>query len=693
MTTLPNSQANQAEAPPVGAVPQVGTSVVSSTPLVANNAVNTAVAPVAAVAPADPAAASPTAEEPLAVRPAAITPESAAPVPVEGVNEINDFMASHQGAVSEQSTNSNSVMGMTDLVQAVIQKGLMTNEKLVEVNNNISAGRTVEESLVQAGVSEDNVYRTKAEMFNIEYVDVSSLSIDPNILHKLPVDAARKYQAVAIEQTAEGLKVAMVDPLDIQKIKFLGVTTGSNIVPVFSSPAMITYVIDNKYGAEVGAEVQEALAEVGDNSQIGQVITEVTDLDSSGDLANAPVSKIVNMMLEYSIRYKSSDIHIEPRENKISVRFRIFGVLTEKLTLPKKLHPSVVSRIKILSNLKIDEHRVPQDGRFQVKMGTTAVDLRVSVIPTVYGEKIVMRLLEKGGGAMDLPDTGMRGHALKLYTESLRKTQGIILVTGPTGSGKTQTLASSLKILNTPAVNIMTLEDPVEIRMDGVNQVQVNADVGLTFARGLRAFLRQDPDIIMVGEIRDGETAELAVQAALVGRLVLATLHTNSAAGAIPRLIDMGIEPFLLASTLNITVAQRLVRKICEDCKEAYYADKAIVTEIHKILDGLKGSYDMYKLPNNDAGDLENIEDDKLVLYRGKGCPKCNDTGYQGRLGIFEALDVNEKISKGILQRSSTMDLNRTAIENGMITMVQDGFMKALEGLTTIEEVLRVQQD
>jgi len=586
-------------------------------------------------------------------------------------------------------SNTPNVYGASNLLEAVLKKGLINNTTAEDVRRIVIAGgKSIEDALTQSGLDEDLVYKTKAEMVGLEFVDPTEINIDPTILLKIPVDSARKNMAIAIGEGPQGLKVAMIDPLDIQKTKFVSVIVGRAIQPVFSSPALILDVIEHKYGAQVGSEVAEALEEANDNGvQLNQSINEVTDVQ--GNLESAPVSKIVNMVLEYAIRYKSSDIHIEPRENKIAVRFRVFGVLSEKLTLPKKLLPSIVSRIKILSNLKIDEHRVPQDGRFQAKMGNELIDLRVSIIPAVYGEKIVMRLLEKGGGTIDLGSTGMRGYALKLYTEALKKTQGIVLVTGPTGSGKTQTLASSLKILNTPGVNIMTLEDPVEIRVDGVNQVQINADVGLTFARGLRAFLRQDPDIIMVGEIRDSETAGLAVQASLTGHLVLATLHTNSAAGAIPRLIDMGVEPFLLSSTIYVVLAQRLVRKICDNCKEAYYADPEVVKHIHAIMDGIK-TYNPFSLPNNSAGDPNTPDDDKLVLYKGKGCSKCNDTGYNGRIGIFEAINVDESIGKLIVKRSSTGEIEKAAIDNGMIQMVQDGFMKALEGITTIEEILRV---
>ncbi len=603
-------------------------------------------------------------------------------------NQLNQS----QNQMTNQSAQSISVSGMSNLIDAVVKKGKLDSAKTEEMKKLVVTGnKTMEQALIeQGGVDEDQVYQIKAEMLNIEFIDLTQKDISQDILHKIPQEEARKNLAVPVEQGPNGVKVAMVDPMDLQKTKYLGAMVGGAIEPVLSSPRMINYVIDNQYGAQVGSEVQEALDDITDAGSSGtsEVVRDVTDL-SSGGLANAPVSKIVNMILEYSIRYKSSDIHIEPRENRIAVRFRIYGVLSEKLTLPKKLLSAIVSRIKILADLKIDEHRIPQDGRFQVKLGKKVVDLRVSIVPAVYGEKVVMRLLEKGGGSMQIEDTGMRGYSLKAYKEALQKTEGIILVTGPTGSGKTQTLASSLKILNKEGVNIMTLENPVEIRIDGVNQVQINEEVGLTFAKGLRSFLRQDPDIIMVGEIRDTETAELAVQAALTGHLVLATLHTNSAAGAIPRLIDMGIEPFLLSSTMNIILAQRLVRRICADCKEAYYVDKEMVNEIHKVLDGI--NYDYYKLPNNEEGDPKVIDDDKVALYRGKKCSKCNDTGYTGRVGIFEALIVDEGISKLTVQKAAANEINKAAIAKGMVTMTQDGFMKALEGITSLEEILRVQ--
>jgi type II secretory ATPase GspE/PulE/Tfp pilus assembly ATPase PilB-like protein len=496
------------------------------------------------------------------------------------------------------------------------------------------------------------------------------------MMQKLPKDIADKNEALVIEDLGSALKVVMSDPTDLQKIKFLQTMLGRPIKPVYASADAIKQTIDTKYGAQVGEEVAEALEEVEDVVSIKS--SDSTDISQ---ISNAPVSRIVSMILEYGVKYKASDIHIEPREGKLSIRFRVNGVLSEKLSLPRKLIPPIVSRIKILADLKIDEHRIPQDGRFQIKVDETFIDLRVSVMPAIYGEKVVMRLLEKGGGVLSLEKTGLRGTAYKRYIDALKKTQGIILITGPTGSGKTQTLASSVAILNKPDVNIMTLEDPVEIRIDGINQVQVNAEVGLNFSKGLRAFLRQDPDIIMVGEIRDKETAELAIQAALTGHLVLSTLHTNSAAGALPRLLDMGIQPYLLASTINIVVGQRLVRTINDKCREAYIAGEEIIAQIQETMSSVAG-YDIFKI----VGDQ-----DKVELFRPADTPECRDRGYSGRLGIFESFTISDQIGKLIMAKKSERDIQKQAIEEGMITMLQDGFMKALEGHTTIEEVLRVQ--
>jgi type IV pilus assembly protein PilB len=593
-------------------------------------------------------------------------------------------------------------------------KGSITDSQLEEIKYDVANKKGSEEEILRSKgwVDEDKIVNAKAASYGVPFVDLTAIDTPTEVLTKLPYDVAKTHKAVLFKEEANLAHVGMVDPLDIQRAGYIENVLKKKIKTYFASPGDIKSILDTKYTGRMESEVTEAVEEVGEGvMQIQEGIKDISEVEDT--IASAPVARIVNMILEYAVKFKASDIHIEPREKKLAVRFRINGVMVERLQLPVKLISSIVSRVKILSNLKIDEHRVPQDGRFQIKVGTTEVDLRVSVMPTVHGEKVVIRLLEKGAGLRKLEETGLRGSGYKTYREGLSSTQGIMLVTGPTGSGKTQTLASSLLILNTPDVNIVTLEDPVEVKVDGVNQIQVNADVGLTFAKGLRSVLRQDPDIIMVGEIRDEETAELAVQASLTGHLVLATLHTNSASGALPRLLDMHVEPYLITSTVNIIVGQRLVRTICEGCKEAYEAPPEVVQTIHKVMAGLAG-FDMYSFPKRDnqlasPGQVNTTDPTKIppaevekqqqaksiqkvTLYRGKGCGKCNHTGYSGRTGIFEVLKVSEKISQLIMEHRSAGTIEKQAIAEGMITMIQDGFMKALEGITTIEEVFRVQQ-
>jgi type II secretory ATPase GspE/PulE/Tfp pilus assembly ATPase PilB-like protein len=434
----------------------------------------------------------------------------------------------------------------------------------------------------------------------------------------------------------------------------------------------IKETITTAYAQPLSAEVKAALKEVAPSTPETQTI----DIASLGNIIReAPVAKIVATILEFAIKARASDVHIEPQEDKTRIRYRIDGILHEKLILPKKVHEAVISRIKILSGMKIDEKRIPQDGRFNFKAGDQEVDLRVSSLPTVFGEKIVMRLLKKSGGVPDLPELGLRGRALKNLEDAILRPHGIIIVCGPTGSGKTTTLYSVLSRINTSKVNIVTLEDPVEYQINGVNQVQVNPAAGLTFASGMRSFLRQDPNIIMVGEIRDKETTELAIQASLTGHLVFSTLHTNDASGAIPRLLDLGAEPFLLASALTCIVAQRVLRRICPHCKEEYTPPAEVAEDIKKVLGNLYQSKGALK------------------LYRGKKCPECNNTGYLGRIGIFEVLPVTEKIARLILERSDAGTIEKQALEDGMITLKQDGYLKVVEGITTIEEVLRVAQE
>lgn len=427
------------------------------------------------------------------------------------------------------------------------------------------------------------------------------------------------------------------------------------------------------YTQGLSPEVSEALKEYIPQEQQGAIE------DIGSVIREAPIAKIVTTILEFAIKSRASDIHIEAEETKTRVRYRVDGILNEKLTLPVSIHDPLISRIKILSQMKIDEKRIPQDGRFTFKLGHDEVDLRVSSLPTVHGEKIVMRLLRKTGGLPTLADLGLRGVPLKDFESAFSEPYGIVLVTGPTGSGKTTTLYSVLTRLNKPSVNIITLEDPVEYQLDGVNQVQINAQAGLTFANGLRSFLRQDPNVILVGEIRDKETTQLAIQAALTGHLVLSTLHTNDAATAIPRLIDLGGEAFLIASVLAASLAQRIVRRICEHCRKEYVPDAAIAQSIQKTLGTLT--------PKKYEATSE------MKLFKGTGCSECSDTGYLGRVGIFEVLRVTPAINKLILNQATADEITNQARADGMISMKQDGFLKALDGITTVEEVLRVAEE
>jgi len=422
-----------------------------------------------------------------------------------------------------------------------------------------------------------------------------------------------------------------------------------------------------------------------------QGLSEPADADDLRKMAKElPVVKIVDTFLEYAIYENASDIHIEPLEDEIIVRYRVDGILKDVMNLPKKILPGVVARLKVLSNLKIDEHRLPQDGRFKIENEEYKLSFRVSIIPVFNGEKVVMRLLFESAKPLSLEALGLRRDALKVVKLNINRPHGLILSTGPTGSGKTTSLYSVLNILNTPEVNICTIEDPIEYHMPRINQSQVAPKIGYTFANGLRSLLRQDPDIIMVGEIRDSETAEMAIHSSLTGHLVLSTLHTNDASGAIPRLIDMKIEPFLVASTLNVVIAQRLVRKICSNCIESYYLDRA-------TLSNLEGQVNFKKIleimAREGAIASAKIEPDTLLFYRGRGCSQCNDTGYRGRLGIFEVLEVNEAIQILIAKKASGEEIGRQAVSDGMVRIIEDGFYKAKMGLTTIEEILRVTKE
>jgi len=515
-------------------------------------------------------------------------------------------------------------------------------------------------------------------LLSIPFISLKTTAISPEVTAFVAEPVARRYLIIPVkydEKTNE-LSIAMVDPLDFQAIDFVQRKTGKKVIPYMAIKDDIESAMTSLYSQNIGEDVTAALKEASPSEiktyeagHLGEIIRE------------APIAQIVSAVLEQAMKIRASDVHIEPQEIDTRVRFRVDGILQERLILPKRLHDAVVSRIKILGDMKIDEKRIPQDGRFNFKMGAEEVDLRVSTLPTVNGEKIVMRLLKKSGGVPSLPDLGLHGLALKNLEMSILRPHGIILVTGPTGSGKTTTLYSVLTKLNNARVNIMTLEDPVEYQIAGVNQVQINPQAGLTFATGLRSFLRQDPNIILVGEIRDSDTTELAIQAALTGHLVFSTLHTNNASGAIPRLIDLGAESFLVASALNAVVGQRIARKVCPTCRQKIQVDSAVDEDIRKVLEGF--------IPANKT----------ITLYHGKGevngnaCSMCGGSGYVGRLGIFEVFPVTDAISKLTLSHGTSNQIEKQARSEGMITMKQDGYLKALEGITTLEEVMRVAQD
>jgi len=524
-------------------------------------------------------------------------------------------------------------------------------------------------------VNEKGLVEAKSEQLGIPLIDLGEQAVSPIALSKLPEAAAQRYQVLpfAFSKEKNEISIAFANPLDLEAIEFIEKRSNAKVKSFIALPSQIEEKIAQTYSQSLTDEVKEALGETVSDRREKE---ESVKVPTRGQVVREQrISNVVNTILEFAMKSRASDVHIEPQEDKTRVRYRIDGIMYERLVLPKEIHDAVISRIKILAGMRIDEKRVPQDGRFSFKADEQEVDLRVSSLPTVHSEKIVMRLLKKGGGLVDLPELGLRGRALKNLEDSVLRPHGIILVCGPTGSGKTTTLYSVLARINTLKVNIITLEDPVEYEIAGVSQVQVNPAAGLTFASGMRSFLRQDPDIIMVGEIRDKETAELAIQASLTGHLVFSTLHTNSAAGALPRLLDLKAEPFLLASSVTCIVGQRVARRICEHCKEEYEPSAEVIEDIKKVLGKL--------LP----------EGKKITLFRGKKCSRCNNVGYHGRVGVFEVLPVDEKIARLILERASGREIEKQAVAEGMITMKQDGYLKTLEGASTLEEVIRVAQE
>lgn len=583
----------------------------------------------------------------------------------------------------------------------LVSDGVLTTDKLADTKAKADhEGAPFFTQLVADGlITNEQLTKTIAQITKVPYVNLQGARIKPEILELLPQETAERYMAVPLGEMQNRLVVAMIDADNVQAIDFLSNKINRPLKVYAASEEGIRYVL-KQYSDMIGKKVANVFEEAAVVAQAAQDEEDSNKPNKGKDKAkniktivqDSPISKALSTILEYAANNRASDIHIEPLEKELKIRCRIDGVLREIMKLPKSTEPPLVSRIKILSNLKIDEHRIPQDGQFTVALPDgKAIDLRIAISPVVWGEQVVIRLLDKSGTSLHLEDMGYAGRAVRTIRKGLQNPNGMILTSGPTGSGKSTSMYALIQEIKDDSINIVTLEDPVEYKMDGVNQIQVNAEVGLTFASGLRSILRQDPDVILVGEIRDKETAQLAVQAALTGHLVFSTLHTNSAAGILPRLLDMGIEPFLIASTVRTVIGQRLVRRL-SDNKEVYQSDapetQAIMETVGRFLPKDAAAmpaaakdfgYDSLPLANQNA----------YTLYKGKDTPDTPE-GFQGRLGLYEVFEVSESIQQMIIKRSTSSEIQRVAQEEGMVSMREDGYLKALDGRTTLNEVNRV---
>ena len=530
-------------------------------------------------------------------------------------------------------------------------------------------------------VHEEELYKTASAVLKTPFIDLSREVIRKDILFLVPEPLAASHGIIAFNQTASELLIAVSDPSDIQTLDFIAKKVGLKIKVYLAAPSAIAEAL-KQYHLTLEAEFEKLTKKQEEEKEAEpEMLAKLAE--------DLPVVRIVDSLLDHAVFERASDIHVEPSEKEVIVRYRIDGILQKVMVLPKTVHSGIVARIKILSNLKLDEHRLPQDGRFKiVTHDKSKFSFRVSIFPEMDGEKIVMRILPETAEVLSLEQLGFLPKQLEIIKKNIVKPHGIIFVTGPTGSGKTTTLYSIINILNKPRVNIQTVEDPIEYKMIGVNQSQVNARIGFTFAAGLRAILRQDPNIIMVGEIRDTETADIAIHAALTGHLVLSTLHTNDAATSLPRLIDMNIPPFLIAFTANMVVAQRLVRKICKDCR----GEQKLTT---KEIGEFKKRFNLQKIVNLIKEQKLTMpkSSENLVMYKGSGCKQCNDSGYKGRLGIYEVLEITPAIKEIISRGGTANEMIKKAIEENMITIFEDGLIKVLTGVTSLEEVMRVTKE
>ena len=539
-------------------------------------------------------------------------------------------------------------------------------------------GGRVGTNLVKLGyLTEKQLVDSLSQHFKVPSVDLNGLDIDDAVLKIIPADLARKYTILPVSKTGATITVAMIDPTNVFAMDDVKFMTGYRVEPVIASESAIRVTIDRYYGSTHAIELKKVMEDLSEESATGsdlEVLEEEEDLDLATleeESEQAPVVKLVNLVLTDAIKRGASDIHIEPYEKEYRVRYRIDGILYEMMHPPLKLKEAITSRCKIMARLDIAEKRLPQDGRIKIKTKISGkskdLDYRVSVLPTLFGEKIVMRLLDKDKLMLDMTKLGFEAESLRKFEAAILKPYGMVLVTGPTGSGKTNTLYSALQRINTPEVNIMTAEDPVEFNLSGINQVQTREQIGLNFAAALRSFLRQDPNIVLVGEIRDFETAEVAIKAAMTGHLVLSTLHTNDAPSSISRLMNMGIEPFLVATSVHLIVAQRLVRRICTFCKEPFEVPPAALVQ---------------------AGFSEH-ESRTLKLFRGRGCERCSNTGYKGRVGLYEVLEIEDELREMILSGGSAFELRQKAVQLGMMTLRGSGLQKIRDGMSTLEEVVR----
>jgi type IV pilus assembly protein PilB len=586
------------------------------------------------------------------------------------------------------------------VADALVSSGMISEDRLNEGREAAAKASTpLFGFLVKNGfINDEQLTKAHATVTQMPYVNLTNAKVEPKILQLLPQDIAERYMAVPLGDMEHRLVVAMLDADNVQAVDFLSNRIGRPLKVYVASEAGIRQVL-KQYSARLDTAMKAAfgnnitgVGEEADKSATGNKGSDKKVQVIENLVEDSPISKALSAILEFAARSGASDVHIEPMEKELKVRCRIDGILREIMRMPKNTEPALISRIKILSNLKIDEHRTPQDGQFTVLVDKKAIDLRIAIAPIVWGEQVVIRLLDKTGTSLKLEDMGYAGRALRTIRKGLEQPNGMILTSGPTGSGKSTSLYALIQEIKNDAINIVTLEDPVEYKMDGINQIQVNADVGLTFAAGLRSILRQDPDVVMVGEIRDKETAQLAVQAALTGHLVFSTLHTNSAAGILPRLLDMGVEPFLIASTVHTVIGQRLVRKIADTGKQTYQSTTVETAAIQTAL----GTY----LPK-DAGSVAAASEDfgyknlplagqnAYTLFKGTDTSEAPG-GYKGRMGLYEVFEVSEAIQALIMKRSTSAEIENAAKAEGMVTMRQDGYLKALDGRTTLNEINRV---